>query len=358
MRQAYTFKTKLTARQWQAAYQQLDIHRRNLLTSWEQGETFKELGYQIWRWGVFKDRQPAALVLVVNTPAKRGRFLKAFVNFADDPPDEKLTGLVFEKLRTAAETAGAVFVNLQTFLIDTPDVRSLMKRLKLKPSLVNLTTPSTLKIDLRPLTAETLFASKRYIKTRYKIRRAEKAGLKAVVDNSSEGLEAFLKLHHRTQLRQRFVQEPLDFIRAQCEVFRRAEKLAVYLVYESESRREALAGGVMIDGGGERSYLYGASSPAGHKVHAPYLLQKQAILDALEDQTEIYNLWGIAPPQAPPGHNFLGLTVFKLGFADQRYDYLPSWSLIIDRRRYFLIWMLTRLEKNEFLRRKLFKWRH
>lgn len=358
MRQPYIFKTQLTARQWQTAYRQLDIHRRNLLTSWEQGETFKELGYQVWRWAVFKEQQAVALVLAVDTPARRGRFLKAFVNFADDPPNGELAALVFEKLRATAETARAVFVNLQTCLMATPANRSLMKRLKLKPSLVNLTTPSTLKIDLKSLTAESLFASKRYVKTRYKIRKAEKAGLRVVVDNSPEGQEAFLELHHRTQLRQRFVQEPLDFIRAQCEVFRQAEKLAVYLVYESSERREALAGGVMIDVAGERSYLYGASSPAGHKSHASYLLQKQAILDALEDSMEAYNLWGIAPPQASPKHNFWGLTVFKLSFADRRYDYLPSWSLVIDRRRYFLIRMLTRLEKNDFLRRGLFKWRH
>ena len=58
------FKTKFTATTWQAARQTFDPASYNLLTSWEQAETYKALGYKVWRIVAYKNDRPIALMVV------------------------------------------------------------------------------------------------------------------------------------------------------------------------------------------------------------------------------------------------------------------------------------------------------
>ncbi|MCY4088956.1 MAG: peptidoglycan bridge formation glycyltransferase FemA/FemB family protein [Candidatus Saccharibacteria bacterium] len=353
----YVWKTNFTSQQWQSAYKSLDIHKRSLLTAWEQGQAFKKAGFEIFRLGIYENQKPKALILVINTPAKRGRFLKVFVNFSDDSPPEALFRSLIERLKSLASETSAIFINLASCLMNTANNVDLMTKFKLRLSLINLTTPSTLKLDLTDLSEESLFRGKRYAKLRYEIRQAEDNNLSVTVDNSLSGIESFLKIHQLTQHRQKFVQEPLSFIKIQALEFFKANKLHLYLVHE-EDNSEALASAVMIDLEGERSYLYGGSSTRGQTVGASYLLQKQAISDALKQGLSVYNLWGVAPPKATSKHNFYGLTIFKSKFTRTRYDYLPTYTLSIKKLHYLFFWILTRLEKNTLLRHLLFKFRH
>jgi lipid II:glycine glycyltransferase (peptidoglycan interpeptide bridge formation enzyme) len=70
--------------------------------------------------------------------------------------------------------------------------------------------------------------------------------------------------------------------------------------------------------GGETSYHHGASATAFKHIPASYLLQWQAICDALRRGDRIYNFWGIAPPHPPTEkHPFDGVSLFKTGFGGE-----------------------------------------
>ena len=102
-----------------------------------------------------------------------------------------------------------------------------------------------------------------------------------------------------------------SFIRAQVKHFAPGPQAKVYLAHYNN---EVVAASVHMSFGGVTSYHHGASTHKYEKIPASYLLQWTAIRDALKAGDDIYNFWGIAPPNVSK-HPFLGVTTFKTGFS-------------------------------------------
>jgi lipid II:glycine glycyltransferase (peptidoglycan interpeptide bridge formation enzyme) len=85
-------------------------------------------------------------------------------------------------------------------------------------------------------------------------------------------------------------------------------------VYVARYQGEPVAASVHMSYAGITSYHHGASTHRHAKVPASYLLQWTAIQDAVKRGDDIYNFWGIAPPDADARHPFAGVTTFKTGF--------------------------------------------
>jgi lipid II:glycine glycyltransferase (peptidoglycan interpeptide bridge formation enzyme) len=73
----------------------------------------------------------------------------------------------------------------------------------------------------------------------------------------------------------------------------------------------------MIDFGGVRTYLHGASSNLHRNVMAPYLLHWYLIEDAIVRGMHTFDFWGIAPSGASEKHPWQGITRYKMGFNGQ-----------------------------------------
>ena len=345
------FKSKFTPASWQAVRREFDPAGFNMLTSWEQAETYKALGHKVWRLAAYKGGRPIALVVASLITAKRARFLKVSGNPVFSDLDDLQQSAVVERLKEIARRHKCAFIRLQPCLADTADSRRFMRRLGFRPAPANLGAPNTMKVDLdRP--AEAILGSKHYRSTRNNISKARRSGVRIVEDGSPAGMDKFLKLLDLTQAAQDFVANSGDFIKAQFAAYQRSGKARLYLALSPEGdgpEDEALAGALVIDDDFEAAYLYGASTPPGQKLKAVYLLQWQIMLDAKERGLKLYDLWGVAPPGADK-HRFARLTKFKSNFGGDRCDWLRAHDLVLSKPHYLPVYLL---ETYETKRRRL-----
>ena len=339
-------KTDFTPAQWRQARDKFDEKTLNLLTGYEQLEASRADGHRVWRFGLYRNNRVVALMTPILVEARRGRFLKLAGNPLFDPSDQFVFGLLLNHLQGLARQHRCAFIRLQPFLDDTSAHRRFMKDFQLVLSPTNLNAEHTLKVDLTQAEQDIL-ADSAFKKTRYQIKRAQRNQLQVIVDSSLASSENFLKLLKQTQDRQGFLSPPFDYMRHQFDAYRQSGNLHVYQVLAAGAElnaTEPLAGACMLDSGSERAYLYGASSPEGQKLLAPYLLQWQAILDAKALGLKTHNLWGVSPPEADSKHRFYGLTHFKKGFSRQRFAYLPTHDLILNKLHYWLLYLFEKYE--------------
>ncbi|MYB40517.1 peptidoglycan bridge formation glycyltransferase FemA/FemB family protein [Candidatus Saccharibacteria bacterium] len=345
------FKTKFTPESWRAVRREFDPAGFNMLTSWEQAETYKALGHKVWRLVAYKEDRPITLVVASLIAAKRARFLKVSGNPVFGDLDAAQQGAVMERLKEIARRHKCAFIRLQPCLDDTADNRRFIRRLGFRPAPANLGAPNTMKVDLdRP--AEEILGSKHYKSTRNNISKARRSGIRIVEDGSPAGMERFLKLLDLTQTAQDFVANSSDFIKAQFAAYSKAGKARLYLALApegAEAGEEALAGALVIDDDFEAAYLYGASTFEGQRAKAVYLLQWQIMLDAKERGLKLYDLWGVAPP-GNDKHRFARLTKFKSNFGGERCDWLGAHDLILNKFLYLPVYLL---EMYETKRRRL-----
>ena len=342
-----SFRDNYDRETWHESWQTFEADHTNLLTSWQELEAYSDLGHKVYRFGLYYKQEIVALVGAVVINARRGRFLRVPGGPLLNPEHADLQALALEKLRRIALKEKCVCLRLQPFLFDTPQNRQMMRSLNFRPSPLNANAPNTLKIDLNQ-PYENILASKLYRNTRNCINKARSLNLRVIENNTKAGLEDFLNMLRQTAEIQGFKPNDFDFIRAQFTTYRQAQKLHIYHVLnslEAENADTILASAIIIDHGFESTYLYGASSVLGQSLRAPYLLQAQIIQDAQARGMKTYNLWGVAPKDAPANHHFQGLTVFKKSFTKEYFAYLPSHDLVLARGRYAALYMLESYER-------------
>jgi lipid II:glycine glycyltransferase (peptidoglycan interpeptide bridge formation enzyme) len=54
-----------------------------------------------------------------------------------------------------------------------------------------------------------------------------------------------------------------------------------------------------------------------------------AIKSAAEAGCDDFDLWGVPPPDAPPGHPWTGIGAFKAEFGGEVVSYTGAWELVI-----------------------------
>ncbi|HTK56103.1 MAG TPA: peptidoglycan bridge formation glycyltransferase FemA/FemB family protein, partial [Gemmatimonadales bacterium] len=104
-------------------------------------------------------------------------------------------------------------------------------------------------------------------------------------------------------------------------------------LYFAELGDRRLAAAITIHCGGRATYFFGASHPEGREHMAPYLLQFEMMRRAKARHCAWYDLWGIAPRDAP-GHRWAAISEFKLKFGGRRLSLVPTLDLVLDRDRY------------------------
>lgn len=144
-------------------------------------------------------------------------------------------------------------------------------------------------------------------KGRYNIGVAEKHGVRV---EQSDDAAAFHELLAETAARDDFRVGG----RRQYEVFLR-EVPHAFLLLAYEGTREAPIAGLMGTVYGTTGiYYYGASDYAHRPLMAPYLLQWTAMQRCRAQGAAFYDLLGVAPPDAGPGHPWHGISGFKAKF--------------------------------------------
>ena len=237
-----------------------------------------------------------------------------------------------------------------------PGAESAARDLGLRPAGVTVQPPSTVVIDLDRDEDSLLKAMKS--KTRYNVRLAAKRGVGVRIADLSE-LPRWYRLYQETSRRDRIAIHSEAYYRRLFEILRTidgsdgatgssggavksggpagnsggAGSLEVtrspgsprLLLYLAEHDGDLLAGNIVLEWAGTATYLYGASSGLRRELMAPYLLQWEAMRQAMARGCARYDLFGI-PPTPDPKHPMHGLYRFKTGFGGGILHRLGAWD--------------------------------
>ena len=280
------------------------------------------------------------VALAIVRDAKRGRYLEIPCGPLIDWGNKQLVGEVFQEIRENAKKEKCVFVRIRPQLIANEENLRLLESLGLKKSPMHLAAEHTVMIDLRKTEDELLAEMRR--QTRYEVRRAEKLGIKVIVDNSEEIYKEFHRIQAETAKRQGFVPPDLKTLLAEREAF--GENASIY-VAETDAG-EKIAYGLIVKGGKEGDYYEAASTELNRKMPGAYALLWRAMRDLKNEGYERFNLWGIAPPNQP-NHRYAGVTTFKTGFGGEVVEFVPAHDLIISKVGYLKDYVVEVVRKKK-----------
>jgi lipid II:glycine glycyltransferase (peptidoglycan interpeptide bridge formation enzyme) len=174
--------------------------------------------------------------------------------------------------------------------------------------------------------------------TRYSVRRAEREGVEVgvVEANDQRAIDDLHALVAETQARAGFPLPPLERYRIAWRALATAGRAAIL-----EARRgdALLASGMVVITGDRSFYLFSGSRREGRgepKHYASYALQWAMMRLARERGARHHDLWGVAPPDADPGHPWHGVGLFKKGFGGRQVHWAGSWDLVVDPTLYRL----------------------
>jgi len=91
--------------------------------------------------------------------------------------------------------------------------------------------------------------------------------------------------------------------------------------------QKPIAVNIMLDFGGVRTYLHGASSHEYRALMAPHLLHWELIKDAKQKGLSVYDWRGIAPSDQP-NHPWAGITRFKKSFPGHEVVYAGTYDFV------------------------------
>ena len=207
--------------------------------------------------------------------------------------------------------------------------RDFARSLGLCPAPVRVQPPDTVILDLRDDEDALLGAMKP--KTRYNIRLAARRGVtvsRVLPDQAgfSDALAAWYRIYQETARRDRIGIHPRLYYQRILELSREpgAPLLQLYLAHHQDD----LLGGVIVSSWrGVSTYMYGAGADIKRNLMASYLLQWEAVRDAVVRGDVQYDFFGI-PPADDPNHSMHGLYRFKTGFGGRIVRRPGAWDLV------------------------------
>lgn len=283
------------------------------LQSWEWGEFQRAAGYGVRRAFATDDRGPAVAAQTVEHRLPLGQRYLYCPRGPLVRPDA--SPLAEKTLAAMARRTRALFVRFE------PGTFVRRSGVDARPS-TSVSPASTLLTDLT-LTFDDL-ARAEHPKTRYNVGLAERKGVTVELDGRSFG-DAW-PLFEATSSRGGFRLHPRRYYERMLETLSGEDCRAFLAVARFQGK--PVAANVMIDFGGTRTYLHGASSNEHRDVMAPYLLHWMLLGEAKHRGIRRYDWWGIAPEDADASHPWSGITRFKLGFGGERVDFPGTFDLV------------------------------
>lgn len=295
------------------------------LQSWMWGDFQHDLGRRVWRLGGFEGQKLVSSALVIEHELSLGKkYLYCPRGPLADIPEAMQAMLV--SLRELGKKEGAMYIKVDPniyFFAD--DVAGLGEKYELGTT---LQPQQTQILDVAMPPGEILAAM--HPKTRYNIRLAEKKGVVVRWTTSPDDLQVFLRLMHQTGERQG-IRLHNDHYYQKLFYTLQSVKMAELVVGEYEGAIRAAH--MIIWHGQTATYLHGGSDDATKDAMVPYILQWETIKKAHQQGMKEYDLWGIAPDDAPT-HKWAGITRFKRGFGGRQIVFPSSLNAILQPQWY------------------------
>jgi lipid II:glycine glycyltransferase (peptidoglycan interpeptide bridge formation enzyme) len=161
---------------------------------------------------------------------------------------------------------------------------------------------------------------------RSRINTAEKRGLRVVRSNDPARMADFVRLLRQVEQRNDFFSYEDPYFDAIAQELLGSGEASLYFAVAGDADA---AGALVFDFGPTRYYAFGATDTESRKLMPAPPLVWQAIVDARREGRERFDFWGAAPPDAPPGHPWSGITEFKRGFGGEHESYAGTWELTV-----------------------------
>ncbi len=307
--------------EWDSFLNKEELEYFPFFQSWEYGEVQKQLGYKLYREGIYdKKNNLLGIFSIAHIKAKRGCYFHLRHGPVVLNPNESILKEILNYIKVLAKEKKASFIRISPLLKKEQENKNLFKRLKLIDSPMHSMDAETCLILDITKTEEELLRNMR--KThRYLIRKSTDMNIKIIRSKKLSDINKFLYLYRDLSKRKGFV--PHGDVKEEFEAFSKNDK-AILLFAQFEKKLIAAA---LIDFVGNMGiYHHGASLEAYRNIPASYLIQWEAILEAKKRGKKFYNFWGIVPLDKP-NHPWKGLTLFKTGFGGERVEFVHAKDL-------------------------------
>ncbi len=178
-------------------------------------------------------------------------------------------------------------------------------------------------IDLSPMLKDIRAQMKQ--KGRYNVGVAERHGVEVMTDGSEAAVNEFVHIHHATASRKKYAGRSSAYLR---QLIGLLHQEGLGGLWVARYQGMVLAGVIVSFYHDRASYLYGASSSEHRNVMAPYLLHFGIIDEAKRRGCTVYDMIGVAPPEAPLDHPWSGISRFKREFGGETVRYLGSYDRV------------------------------
>ena len=242
--------------------------------------------------------------------------------------DPQATAALWQEMKATARRHRAWALWVEPPLLDTPDARSRLQALDMRPTLRTIQPPRTIEIDLTPSEDDILMRMKS--KTRYNIRLAERKGVQ-VREGDLQDVSTFHQLIEATSERNEFGVHSARYYQRVMEIFHPQGQASLWL---AEVEGDVVAGIIVAALGDRAWYFYGASSSRHRKKMPTYALQWAAIRWAKARGCATYDLWGIPDADEETleaeftqrSDGLWGVYRFKRGFGGEVTRFVGLWE--------------------------------
>lgn len=304
------------------------------LQSWAWGEFQHSLGRPIWRLGAFDGQQLVGAALVIEHELLLGKkYLYVPRGPLADTPDALQA--LFQAVRDLGKKEGSMYVKNDPNLYNFSQTISTLAE---KYTVGTTLQPQQTQILNTSLPPEEILVTM-HSKTRYNIRLAEKKQVIARWSRSSEDLEQFLRLMHQTGERQGIRLHHDSYYK---KLFSALSADGTAELVLGEYAGAVRAAHMIIWHGQTATYLHGGSDDSTKEAMVPYLLQWETIKRAHQRGIKEYDLWGVAPDDAP-SHKWAGITRFKRGLGGRQVVFPSSMNAVLQPQWYELYRLAKRM---------------
>ena len=160
---------------------------------------------------------------------------------------------------------------------------------------------------------------------------AARRGLEIAITSDPARLQDFLRLLHISSSARRFNTHPDTYFETMINTL--SAKGAACFGFASLDGAP-VAGAIVLDYGGIRSYAHAGKDPRGDRQRAATALVWELIIDAKTNSMTSFDLWGVSSPDAPPDHPWAGFSQFKREFGGYDVSFAGTWEASVRPAKY------------------------
>ncbi len=311
----------------------------SFLQDFEYGEMEKELGREIFRFGIFEKNELVGVCQLIGYQAKRGNVLiiphgpVIKSNSSTNQHEDLFEGvkLIIEEIKKRNLNKKYAFLRINSSIPYDEEKLKKFYQIGFRYAPVYSVTENFWLKDLRKDIFEGMKNScKKQIEDSLK-----KPYLEIEKTTELHKFEIFWEIYQDLAKRKKFIPYPYEYIKKEFEIFSKENKALLFL---GKAEGKYYAGALIIFSHQIAFYHHGASLITKEPIE--YKLHYEVIQEAKKRGCYFYNFWGVAKNDDPQ-NPWYGFSQFKKSFGGELIKFLPA----IDYKFSWKYWIISLVEK-------------